>query len=219
MKILLLEDDEHLGGLILEHLSNSHKISWGKTFEEALALTQKTKFDLMLLDVNLPDGDGFSFLKELRGYHDKTPAIFITSASGAKDVKRGFEIGCDDYLKKPFDFEELEARIWHVKKIYSIDENRPIELGGGVFFDPSGLCVTVDGQSVKLRPMEAKLLSYFVANQDRFISYEEIFRSLWSFDDTPDEATVRYYVKNIRKALGRDFIQSQRGVGYRFERI
>jgi DNA-binding response OmpR family regulator len=173
----------------------------------------------MLLDVNLPDGDGFSFLKELRGYHDKTPAIFITSASGAKDVKRGFEIGCDDYLKKPFDFEELEARIWHVKKIYSIDENRPIELGGGVFFDPSGLCVTVDGQSVKLRPMEAKLLSYFVANQDRFISYEEIFRSLWSFDDTPDEATVRYYVKNLRKALGRDFIQSQRGVGYRFERI
>lgn len=219
MKILLLEDDENLGGLIDDYLSDSHKIFWAKTFNEAIELTQKTKFDLLLLDVNLPDGDGFSFLKELRGYQDKTPAIFITSASGAKEVKKGFEIGCDDYLKKPFDFEELEARIWHVKKIYGIDEKEPIHLGEEIFFDTSSLSVTVNGTKVKLRPMEAKLLSYFVANPDRFISYEEIFRSLWSFDDTPDEATVRYYIKNLRKALGKDFIQSQRGVGYRFERI
>ncbi len=89
MKILLLEDDEHLGGLILEHLSNSHKISWGKTFEEALALTQKTKFDLMLLDVNLPDGDGFSFLKELRGTTTKLRLYLSRPHRGPKMSKEG----------------------------------------------------------------------------------------------------------------------------------
>jgi len=219
LKILLLEDDLALGGLIKEYLEQSHDTLWAKSASEGVAAYEKTKFDMLLLDVNLPDGDGFGFLKELREYKDKTPAIFITSASGAKEVRKGFEIGCDDYLKKPFDFEELDARIEHVKKIYGIDQEERVDLGGGVYYLPDKMSVDCDGESAKLRPMEAKLLSYFIANRSRFISYEELFRALWSFDDTPDEATVRYYIKNLRRALKKEFIQSQRGVGYRFERI
>jgi len=220
LKILLLEDDDTLGGLIREHLScGGNTLVWAQTISAALDAAQKTKFDMMLLDANLPDGDGFEFLKELRGYHDKTPAIFITSSGGAKDVKKGFEIGCDDYLKKPFDFEELDARIEHLKKIYRIEQTHSIELDAQTTYLPSNMQVVSNGEISKLRPMEAKLLSYFLANQSRFISYEELFRALWSFDDTPDEATVRSYIKNLRKALKKDFIQSQRGVGYRFERI
>ncbi len=219
MKILLLEDDLALGGLIKEHLEQKYDTLWAKSASEGATAYEKTKFDMFLLDVNLPDGDGFGFLKELRGYKDKTPAIFITSASGAKEVKKGFEIGCDDYLKKPFDFEELDARIEHVKKIYGIEQEEAVNLGGGVYYLPHKMSVDCDGESAKLRPMEAKLLSYFIANHNRFISYEELFRTLWSFDDTPDEATVRYYIKNLRRALKKEFIQSQRGVGYRFERI
>ncbi len=90
MKILLLEDDLALGGLIKEHLEQSHDTLWAKSASEGVAAYEKTKFDMLLLDVNLPDGDGFGFLKELREYKDKTPAIFITSASGAKEVMEFF---------------------------------------------------------------------------------------------------------------------------------
>jgi len=219
LKILLLEDDDTLGSLIFEYLSKQNHVKWAQSIAEAAAACEKMKFDLMLLDANLPDGDGFEFLKELREYKDKTPTIFITSAASAKDVKKGFEIGCDDYLKKPFDFEELDARIEHLKKIYRIEQTQNIPLDEDTLYLPSKMQVVSNGEAVKLRPMEAKLLSYFLANQSRFISYEELFRALWSFDDTPDEATVRSYIKNLRKALKKDFIQSQRGVGYRFERI
>lgn len=214
-----MEDDETLGILLKEHLSKDALVVWAKSIIEAANLSGSQKFDLMLLDVNLPDGNGFEFLKELRGFQDKTPAIFVTSSAGAPDVKKGFEIGCDDYIKKPFDFEELDARIEHVKKIYRIGQNEIVGIDGETFFDPSSMQITISGKSERLRPMEAKLLSYFLANQERFISYEELFRALWSFDDTPDESTVRSYVKNLRKALKKDFIKSQRGVGYRFERV
>lgn len=219
MKILLLEDDETLGALLKEHLSKNAFVVWAKSLIEAINHSGSQKFALMLLDVNLPDGSGFEFLKELRGFQDKTPAIFITSFAGAPDVKKGFEIGCDDYIKKPFDFEELDARIEHVKKIYRIGQSEKIVIDSETSFDPSSMQVTVCGKSERVRPMEAKLLSYFLANQERFISYEELFRALWSFDDTPDESTVRSYIKNLRKILKKDFITSQRGVGYRFERV
>lgn len=220
MKILLLEDDEILGRLIKEHLkSNGNTVFWAKSISDATHGAETTKYDMLLLDANLPDGDGFGFLDELRGYQDKTPAIFITSAASAKDVKRGFDIGCDDYLKKPFDFDELDARIEHIKKIYRIEQEESVKLDNEITYMPSTMQIIYQNNATKLRPMEAKLLSYFLANQNRFISYEELFRALWSFDDTPDEATVRSYIKNLRKALKKDFIQSQRGVGYLFERI
>jgi len=219
LKILLLEDDDMLGSLVAKYLSEKNQVQWAQSVSEAANACEKTKFDLMLLDANLPDGDGFEFLKELREHKDKTPTIFITSAASAKDVKKGFEIGCDDYLKKPFDFEELDARIEHVKKIYRIEQTETIQLDKDTLYLPSKMQIIAGSETLKLRPMEAKLLSYFLANQNRFISYEELFRALWSFDDTPDEATVRSYIKNLRKALKKDFIQSQRGVGYRFERI
>lgn len=219
MKILLLEDDETLGALLKEHLSSTNTPIWCKNISEAIKQSEAQKFDMLLLDVNLPDGSGFEFLDTLRGYQDKTPALFITSSAAAHDVKRGFEIGCDDYIKKPFDFEELDARIEHVKKIYRIEQKDAVQIDDDILFFPELMQLKVFGEVEKLRPMEAKVLSYFLANKNRFISYDELFRALWSFDDTPDESTVRSYIKNIRKALKKDFIQSQRGVGYRFERV
>jgi len=219
LKILLLEDDETLGALLEEHLSKNDLVVWAKSLAEALKYSDSQKFDLMLLDVNLPDGSGFEFLKELRGFKDKTPAIFVTSSATAPDVKKGFDIGCDDYIKKPFDFEELDARVEHIKKIYRIDKSEKIEIDDETSFDPSSMQITIGGKTERVRPMEAKLLTYFLANRERFISYEELFRALWSFDDTPDESTIRSYIKNLRKLLKKDFIKSQRGIGYRFERI
>jgi two-component system OmpR family response regulator len=219
LRILLLEDDNILGNLIKEHLSKENSVVWVQTIQNATELCQKTKFDMMLFDANLPDGNGFELLKELRFYNDKTPAIFITSAGSAQDVKKGFEIGCDDYLKKPFDFDELDARVEHLKKIYQIEQSDTVKLDADTLYFPASMQININNETTKLRPMEAKVLSYFLANQNRFISYEELFRALWSFDDTPNEATVRSYIKTLRKVLKKDFIQSQRGVGYRFERI
>ncbi len=203
----------------MEYLSVQNDTTWCTNIKQALSKSESQKFDILLLDVNLPDGNGFEFLKELREYQDKTPAIFVTSCASAPDVKKGFEIGCDDYIKKPFDFEELDARIEHIKKIYRIEQNDIVHIDEDILFYPDLMQIKSSDIVTKLRPMESKVLAYFLANQKRFISYEELFRALWSFDDTPDESTIRSYVKNIRKALKKDFIQSQRGVGYRFERV
>jgi two-component system, OmpR family, response regulator len=219
VKILLLEDDFSLGMLMHEHLAATSRCVWVKSISEAFEACEKDKFDLLLLDVNLPDGSGFEFLQELRSCQDKTPAIFVTALGGSKELRRGFELGCDDYIRKPFDFDELDARIEHVKKIYAIEAKERIDIDDEIFFEPSTLTVHNGITSTKLRPMEAKVLSYFLAHQNRFISYEELSRALWSFDDTPDEATIRSYIKSIRKALNKEFITNQRGVGYRFERL
>lgn len=218
MKILLLEDDIMLAELIKEHLEDQGNIVEhfidGEDAEDAIL---SKKYDLLLLDVNVPRLNGFELLKSMRDRKDMTPAIMITSRNSSLDVKEGFEYGCDDYIKKPFEFEELDARIDHVVKIYGIGDNKVINISDNILFYPSLHKLEVLSESVTLTPKASEILHYLYKNRGRIVSREELTQNLWVYDEIPTDATIRSYIKVLRKYIPN--IVTERGVGYGFKSI
>ena len=216
MKILLLEDDTLLGELVREHLQDSgHEVVWFTDGEAAEDAILQNRYDLLLLDVGVPGVDGFELLERMRRRSDTTPAIMITSRNTSADVKEGFDLGCDDYIKKPFEFEELDARIAHITKVYGIESDERIELGEGLWFQPSRHRLLVDGDIVPLTAKASEILHYLWRYRGRIVSREELVQNLWRFDETPSDATLRSYIKTLRKHV--PGIVTERGVGYGFE--
>lgn len=136
MKILLLEDDLILNEIIEEHLlSKNYIVTNAFTGSEAQDYLYSQNFDLLLMDVNVPDINGFELLKELRTQNIKTPAIFITSLSMADDMQQGFDSGCDDYIKKPFELKELDIRINNIKRLFNITPTNLVKIDEDTFLD------------------------------------------------------------------------------------
>lgn len=218
MKILLLEDDPILSEIIeeflVEHGLHVKLFYDGKTALDAIF---EHKFDLLLLDINVPSLNGFELLKEIKNARITTPVIFITSLDQISDVKKGFALGAEDYLKKPFDLEELLVRIERTKKLHNIDTNERITLTPELFFDPSNYEIITPETSYKLRKKEAQLLEYFLKNKNRVLSFEEIIEEVWRFEETPTHATVRTYIKNLRSYGLEALIENTKGVGYVFK--
>ncbi len=215
MKILLLEDDTLLNELISERLGATHQITSCSDGEEALSLACANIYDLMLLDVDVPSLDGFSLLQSLRDANISTPAIFITAKTASKDLRKGFEIGANDYIKKPFDFDELEARIENIRKTYRIEES--IELGKNAFI--ANKKIYKDKKELHMGAKELSILEYLAKNRARFVTYDEIASAIWCVDEAPSQATIRTYIKNIRHVLGHDSIAGERGLGWRYDGI
>ncbi len=219
-KILLLEDDLSLGEIVEEFLlDEGYEVSLVSDAKEALDMAYEKHFDLWIFDVKVINGDGFSLLKELRQSGKNTPAIFLTSLNTSMDFKEGFEAGCDDYIKKPFELLELSIRIENLLKRSFAHKSEDFEdLGKQMkFFLKSQLLYQGD----KLYPLpskEIKLLSLLLQNKNHFISTERIFEELWDYDEEPSELSLRAYVKNLRKLLGKDSIINQRGKGYCYVR-
>ncbi len=212
MKILLLEDDIFLGDLVREHLQErGFEVVLSSDGEDAYERIQQEHFDILLLDINVPGIKGSELLKLLREQKINTPAIFITSLNTAKDVKEGFAIGADDYIKKPFEFEELDARLEHIIKIYNLDQK--IFTIGDITFHPEKKLLIKDGKKTTLSTKETQLLHYFFTHPNRTITKEELIANLW--EDIPTDATIRTYIKMLREHLG-DVIRTVRGTGYEF---
>lgn len=217
MKLLLLEDDAILNDIIrLSLTSNGYDVVVAYDGEEAQDLLYKETFDLLLLDVNVPGVNGFDLLKDLREHQLLTPAIFITSLNDTQDLKEGFDSGCDDYIKKPFEFDELQLRINNIKRLYKLDNNQTEILKPGILYDFKTSSILIDGHSNVLSKKESKVFEYFLKNQERIISIEELIANVWAYEDTPTHSTVRTYIKNFRKILGVACIETIKGVGYRF---
>ena len=215
MNILLLEDDQLLNELITERLLEKYSVTSFFDGEAAMQSLCKQKFDLLLLDVDVPSLDGFSLLELLRNASVTTPAIFITAKTTSKDLRRGFDIGGNDYIKKPFDFEELEARIDNIRKTYQIEAR--IELGSNAFLENK--TIIMGGKRANISSKEASILTFLVTHKRRFVSYDELTNSVWSLDEAPSQATIRTYIKNLRHILGANAIASERGVGWRYDGI
>ncbi|WOE70797.1 response regulator transcription factor [Hydrogenimonas thermophila] len=218
MDILLLEDDTMLAELIKEHLEEQgnivdHFID-GEEAEDAIL---SKKYDLLLLDVNVPSINGFELLKSMRERKDMTPAIMITSRNSSIDVKEGFEYGCDDYIKKPFEFEELDARIEHIVRMFRIGENEVIKISDNILFYPALHKLEVLSEPIALTPKASEILHYLYKNRDRIVSREELTQNLWVYDEIPTDATIRSYIKTLRKYISN--IITERGVGYGFKSI
>lgn len=217
MKILLMEDDEILNEVVSDFLkSKGYDVYEAFDGDEAEEAIYENSFDLLLLDVNVPGINGFKLLKKLRDDNINIPAIFITSLDNPHDLKEGFYSGCDDYIRKPFQFEELELRINNVKRLYKLDQNILCDLAPNVTYNFNTSTITKEGKEHTLSRKELKVFEYLLKNKDRTISIDELGLNVWSYDDKPSGATIRTYIKNFRKILGEGFITNIKGVGYRF---
>ena len=215
-QILLVEDDETLSELISEYLSEQgYDVTVRADAKAALDTAYERNFDILILDVKLPKGDGFSLLRELRRLGDDTPAIFTTSLNALQDLEIGYKSGCDDYLKKPYELKELLLRIQILlKRKFSHVNDEFIELNDGYKFYPSSKTLRQNGQIINPSNKESELLALFLENKNALLSKETIFEKIWNYGEEPSELSLRVYVKNLRRILGKDAIINRRGDGY-----
>lgn len=217
MKILLLEDDVILQEIIEEFLlENGYDIESFFDGEKALDSIGHTHYDMLLLDVNVPNINGFEILSYLRDIGNTTPAIYITSLAGIDDLKKGFDIGADDYLKKPFDLEELHVRIERIVKTNCLQEEIEFD---GMKFIPRAHQLMIENKIIDMRQKEAQVLEYFVRNSGKIISCDEIIENVWDDESVPTHATIRTYIKNLRKMFNKEYFDNIKGEGYRFNII
>ncbi len=215
MKILLLEDDLLLSEVITEHLEeDAHKVSPVYNGIEAEDLIFKEKFDLFLFDVNVPLLSGFELLKEVREIGNKTPTIFLTSMNTAENVLEGFELGANDYLKKPFEMMELMARINNIKRNFKIDEKSMMKVNEEINYDSSKNMLYLEDREVELSKKEGEFLLYLLKHKGEMLKSKDLMMNVWSYDSSPSDSTIRTYVKKIRHILGENSITTVWGTGY-----
>ncbi len=215
MKILLLEDDVILQEIIEEFLlEKSYDVVCYFDGEKALDAIGEGSYDLLLLDVNVPNIDGFEILSYLREIGNTTHAIYITSLASIDDLKKGFDLGADDYLRKPFELEELHARIEHIVRLYKLQEE--IEFDGMKFIPKAHQILLGNNAVIEMRQKEAQVLEYFIRNTGKIISCDEIIENVWEDDQVPTHATIRTYIKNLRKMFEKEYFDNIKGEGYRF---
>jgi DNA-binding response OmpR family regulator len=215
--ILLLEDDLQLSDTIKQFLEYSgYAIYPAYDALEAKDIVYEKNIDLMLLDIKVPHQNGFDFLQELRDEGNVIPAIFITSLNSVDDVTRGFDIGCDDYIRKPFALKELLVRVEATSKRNFGTTEPKLDLGDDYAFDIKGLFLSHKEEKVPLKTKEAKLLALFLKNPNKLLTYDDIFEVLWEYDETPSQGSLRAYINTLRHILGKKFIETIKNAGYRY---
>ncbi len=216
MKVLLLEDDELLNEIIEEYLiSLNYSVVSIFDGQEALERIYEESFQLLILDVNVPSLNGFDLLKSLRQQKIDIPTIFITSLHTARDVEDGFNAGADDYIKKPFQLSELKVRLSNIKRLRNIDVSGIITINKEITYDYDIKLLSVKDNRYTLSKIESKVLEFFIKNKNKAVSIEEISLNNWVYDEMPTATTIRTYIKNLRKMIGKDMITTIKGIGYK----
>lgn len=217
MRILVIEDDPVLGEVIEEYLAQYYDVVRTFDTQEAYERIEADRFDLIVSDINLPGENGIDFVKTIRTYDDTTPVIVVTAYDDTEHLKRSFEAGAHDYLKKPFDLEELRLRIEKSKTLFRIEQTHTVRLDETRTYHPDKKIVVCNATTYALKPKEAKILEYFLAHPHRIVSGDELIRNVWGYEATPTDATLRSYIRTLRQIVGHDKITTQRGLGYRYE--
>jgi len=217
-KLLLLEDDAALNETIVDYLESSGFVVVSVyDGNSALDSIYENSFDLLLLDVNVPDMNGFEILKNVREQGSSVPAIFITSLNSMSDVENGYDSGCDDYIRKPFALKELKLRITTIlKREFFHNHSNKIEITTNIYYDTQSDLLSIDDDEVQLNNKDAKLLKLFLKNRDILLTHETIYANLWEYDEEISESALRTYIKNLRKYLGKEKIVSIKKLGYKF---
>lgn len=210
--ILLLEDEVVLAEMIEEFLlSKGLEVEVVDNAEDALELALNKTYELFIFDVKVPLGNGFELLEQIRKYKIQTPAIFTTSLRAIEDLQRGYKMGCDDYLKKPFELEELYLRIQHLLKPKDV-----VRFENGVYFDTKQKLLFQGNTLLPLTNKENELLSILIENKGIYLTLEDISYRLWGHEE-PSFTSLRVYIKNIRIYIGKNHIKIKRGLGYCYE--
>ena len=220
MRILLVEDDESLGGGISKGLKHyGYTVDWLRDGRTALNFIKGEAFDVILLDLNLPGLPGLTVLNEMRAAGVTTPVLILTARHAVEDRIKGLDSGADDYLTKPFDLDELSARIRALQRRFSSNRAAPLLTYRDIELDPSSFTVTAKGQEINLSRREFSLLQKLLENAGYVISRDSLNQCLYGWDDEIDSNTLEVHVHNIRKKLsGINFIRTIRGVGYMAEK-
>jgi len=217
MRILFLEDDPVIADIVLDFLSEFYEVQHCFSSAEALKYAEEESFSVYIFDINVPGISGIELLKSLRAFNDVTPAIFITAYQEVEYLREAFEIGANDFIRKPFELEELQARIENIKRQFSMDEQ--ILISDEILFNTATHQVIKQGRAVSISAKESQILHYLIRNKNRVISVDEILQNLWDYDEMPSHDTIRTYIKKLRHILGKEHICNVRGVGYRFEKM
>lgn len=214
MRLLLVEDDPMIGQAVLEVLRTEHyAVDWVRDGEMADAALRETAYDLLLLDLGLPHRDGLQVLRELRARRNSLPVLVATARDAVSDRVAGLDAGADDYVVKPYDTEELLARIRALLRRRA-GHAGPVFEHRGVRLDPATHEAFQDGVSVALSAREWAVLEPMIARPGVIFSRAQLEEKLFSWKDEVSSNAVEVYVHGVRKKLGADLIQTVRGLGY-----
>jgi len=214
MRLLLVEDDRMIGDTLRAALRlDGYAVDWVRDAAASQSTLASERFDLVLLDLGLPKGDGLDVLRAMRARQDSTPVIVLTARDGLGDRVAGLDAGADDYLVKPFELDELNARIRAVLRRHS-GRAQPVLSHGGVTLDPATRQVTRDGQPVLLSAREFAVLEALMQRPGALLSRAQLEDRLYGWGEEIESNAVSVYIHQLRRKLGADFIQNVRGVGY-----
>lgn len=217
MKILLVEDDEMLNEMITEYInSTGHVIISTKTGQESLEILDSQKFDLLILDISLPDIDGFTILEKMHEQKRMVPTIYISALIDIEDISRAFDLGCFDYLKKPFHLKELTLRINKILKTRLVPQ-RHKRLSKHYSFDAETMTLYFNNEPHILPRRQLQIIELLAQNRSLVVNYDMFRTFVWN-DDYIDNATIRAEVNRVKTVLKEDFIKNIRGSGYMVER-
>ncbi len=217
MKILLVEDDTMLNEMISEYItSTGHVIKSTKSGNESLEILDKEKFDLLILDINLPDIDGFTILEKMHEEKRMIPTIYISALIDIEDISRAFDLGCFDYLKKPFHLKELTLRINKILKTRIVPQ-RHKRLSKHYSFDSENMTLLYNNEPHILPKRQLQIIELLALNRSLVVQYDMFRDYVWN-DDYIDNATIRAEVNRVKTVLKEDFIKNIRGSGYMIER-
>ena len=215
MRVLLVEDAPGLGEAVREQIADDgHAVDWVQRLDHANASVRTTPYDLILLDLMLPDGRGLDFLRQQRAVGNVTPVIILTAQDQISDRIAGLNAGADDYLVKPFDLFELSARVAAVARRYSGNPNPQIRLGD-LQVDMSARTVQRAGITIDLTAREWALFEAFVQRPTALLSKAQLEERLYAFGADIESNTIEVYISRLRQKLGRDLVETVRGMGYR----
>lgn len=215
MRILLIEDDTILGAAVRDHIAaDGHSADWVGRLDRAREHLDAAPYDLVLLDLMLPDGRGIAFLRELRRRGDVTPVIILTALDQISDRIEGLNAGADDYLTKPFDLAELSARLAAVARRYCGNPN-PLVTLGDLEIDLATRTVLRAGRRVDLTQREWALFEALVQRPGQVISKAQLEDRLYAFGAEVESNTIEVHVSRLRKKLGAGAVETLRGMGYR----
>ncbi len=218
MRILLVEDDYQLGESLKSALSSeNYAVDLERDGANVLPLLRAGDYDLMVLDLGLPNVSGDEILKKIRAADDPLPVLVLTARNTTEDMIEGLDLGADDYLTKPFDIDELFARLRSLHR-RSSGRARPVLISGDVELEPKTQVVTKAGENVTLTAKELSVLEALMTNAGRFVSKSRLEEGMYTWGDEIESNTVEVYISRLRKYFGSGFIETLRSVGYRVKK-
>lgn len=217
MRVLLLEDEYTLRISIEEFLESiGYEVDGFRDGEDAYDAFYSQQYDILLLDVNVPGMSGFELLKRLREEGQKVPAIYLTARTQMSDLEEGYDLGCCDYVRKPFDLTELQFRITQACKSFYYHSENELRLAEGLVYDTKQFTLRKDDKNIELSKTEKEILGVLLRHHDQVVSIGMFQDEIWG--EYVDPANIRVQINNLRKKLPKEVIKNRRGLGYIIER-